>query len=92
MKRPLSIEIPEYRGDEKRCKISDDALNSVASNTSPMEEDARDPSINPSSHVFMEVDGQHDTAHQWANKPVCTTVSTFLAGDTLIMNGLFGVP
>jgi hypothetical protein len=29
MKRALSIEIPEYRGDEKRCKICDDAPNIV---------------------------------------------------------------
>jgi|688.fasta_scaffold104431_2 hypothetical protein len=76
----LTIFIPEY------------TPNSVAGNTSPMEDDAREASIYASSHVFMEVDGQQSKAHQWLNKPVCTTVSTFCAGDTLIMNGLFGVP
>ena len=76
----LTIYIPEY------------TPNSVASNTSPMEDDAGDPSINPSSNGFMEVDGQKGEAHQWADNPVCTTVSTFVEGKTPNLYGLFCVP
>jgi hypothetical protein len=75
----LTISIPEYTPD------------SVAGNTSPMEDGARDASIYASSHGCMEVDGQQDAAHQWVNEPVELTVSTFVQGKNSILDGLFCV-